>query len=169
MRAISIRWPVLDVCGATLRIVRSTATTSIPSLAPVFGNVPRGSGQRSARVSSSSFASIAAWAKLSIASATSWLGPGSASTFRSRKVLIASQCASGASLSSRSSSSDACSSNSDLSNVVALGVPRDQRGEGAQFVGQDGEVEFFCHGSAIMHHRLSRCSRLSLSDRIAGP
>jgi hypothetical protein len=31
MRAISIRWPSSTCCGATLRIVRSTGTTSIPS------------------------------------------------------------------------------------------------------------------------------------------
>jgi hypothetical protein len=34
MRAISIRWPSSTLCGATLRIVGSTGTTSIPSPGP---------------------------------------------------------------------------------------------------------------------------------------
>src|SRR5215218_4346859 len=36
MRAISIRWPSSTCCGTTLRIVRSTGTTSIRSPGPAL-------------------------------------------------------------------------------------------------------------------------------------
>ena len=52
MRAISIRGPSSTLCGAKLRIVRSTGTTSIPSPAPAFGNVPRSARRFGARARS---------------------------------------------------------------------------------------------------------------------
>jgi hypothetical protein len=40
MRAISIRWPSSTLCGTTLRIVRSTGTTSSPRLGQRSGMSP---------------------------------------------------------------------------------------------------------------------------------